>query len=110
MFTRMTLGAEGEMANADHLIGALVITVVVIALAETGRAVRFALIPLGAALFITPFVYGVDGISIASSFICAALLIALSLPKGKCTIDMGCGTKRSFNAIFNPLFNPRSAR
>ncbi|MDO6557708.1 NAD-dependent epimerase/dehydratase family protein [Paraglaciecola chathamensis] len=83
MFTRMTLGAEGEMVNADHLIGALVITVVVIALAETGRAARFALIPLGAALFITPFVYGVDGISIASSFICAALLIALSLPKGK---------------------------
>ena len=70
------------MANADHIIGSLVITVVVIALAETGRAARFALIPLGAALLVTPFVYGAGGISIAASIICGALLIGLSLRKG----------------------------
>ncbi|NDV90074.1 NAD-dependent epimerase/dehydratase family protein [Alteromonas sp. 345S023] len=82
MFTRITLGAEGGMANADHIIGSLVITVVVIALAETGRAARFALMPLGAALLVTPFVYGAGGISIAASIICSALLIGLSLRKG----------------------------
>jgi VIT1/CCC1 family predicted Fe2+/Mn2+ transporter len=55
---------------------------VVIALAETGRGVRFALIPLGAALLITPFVYGAGGVSTVASIVCGVLLIGLSLPKG----------------------------
>jgi len=82
MFTRLTLGAQGSLANADHLIGALVVTVVITALAESGRTARFALIPLGGALFVTPFVYGADWLGIASSLVCGVLLIALSLPKG----------------------------
>lgn len=82
MFTRLTLGAEGGMANADHLIGALAITVIITALAESGRAVRFCLIPLGAALFITPFVYGAGFMATASSFTCGAMLIGLSFRKG----------------------------
>ena len=82
MFTRLTLGAEGGMANADHFIGALALTVVITALAESGRAARYALIPLGLALFVTPFVYGAGLIAIISSIICGALLVALSFPKG----------------------------
>src|SRR3546814_2261286 len=61
MFTRLTLGAEGDMADADHLIGALALTVISLAAAEVARALRFLLIPLGAALFVTPFVYDADG-------------------------------------------------
>ncbi len=83
MCTRLTLDAETNMANADHFIGALALTVIVTALAESGRAVRFLLIPLGAALFITPFVYGAGILAIISSLICGALLIGLSFPKGK---------------------------
>ncbi|MBT0585162.1 vitamin K epoxide reductase family protein [Alteromonas oceanisediminis] len=82
MFTRVTLGADGGMANADHLIGALAITVVITALAESGRTVRYALIPLGAALFVTPFVYDASVAAIISSVLCGAALIALSFPKG----------------------------
>lgn len=82
MFTRLTIGAEGGMANADHLIGALAITVIITALAESGRAVRFCLIPLGAALFITPFVYGAGLTAIVASFICGAMFIGLSFRKG----------------------------
>src|SRR5690606_31278759 len=37
MFTRLTLGAEGRMADADHLIGALALTVVSLAAAEVAR-------------------------------------------------------------------------
>jgi nucleoside-diphosphate-sugar epimerase len=37
MFTRPILGAEGSMANADHLIGALALTVVSLAAAESAR-------------------------------------------------------------------------
>ena len=83
MCTRLTLGAEGGMANMDHLVGALALTVIITALAESGRAVRFLLIPLGMTLLITPFIYGVGTLAIASSLICGTLLIVFSLPKGK---------------------------
>ena len=52
MFTRLTLGAEGAMANADHLIGSLVVTVTITAFAEVTRQVRYLNIPLGAALVV----------------------------------------------------------
>src|SRR5690606_4989313 len=55
MLTRVTLGAEGSIANADHVIGALVLTVVSVAAAEIARVVRLLLIPLGLALLVTPF-------------------------------------------------------
>ena len=37
---RLTVGAAGAMANADHLLGALVLTFTVTTTAEVGRAVR----------------------------------------------------------------------
>ncbi|NCC21879.1 MAG: NAD-dependent epimerase/dehydratase family protein [Alphaproteobacteria bacterium] len=83
MFTRLTIGAEGLMADTDHLIGSLVLTVVVTATAESVRAVRFLLVPLGAALMVVPFTTEVTAESMASSLICGALLIALSFRKGK---------------------------
>lgn len=82
MFTRITLGADTNMANADHLIGALVLTVVITALAESGRAFRFLIMPLGAALLITPFIYAADTVAIVASIICGLLLIGLSVPRG----------------------------
>jgi nucleoside-diphosphate-sugar epimerase len=82
MCTRLTLGAEGSMANADHLIGALVVTVSVIALAEVGRAVRFVNVALGAALLLTPVVYDVGGVQILASALCGVALILLSLRRG----------------------------
>ncbi len=82
MLTRVTLGHEGSLANWDHLIGALVITVAAIAIAESARPVRFLLVPLGIALIITPFVYSAGAASIAASLISGAALIALSLRRG----------------------------
>ena len=58
MLTRLTLGSAGGMANADHLIGALVLTVTRERLAEVARPLRFLNMALGAALLITPFAYG----------------------------------------------------
>jgi len=83
MFTRLTLDASGGMADADHLIGAIAVTVVITALAESGRSLRFFLIPLGAALLFTPFIYGVGLAHMVSSLICGLALIGLSFPKGK---------------------------
>lgn len=83
MFTRVTLGAEGWMANSDHLIGALVLTTVSVAAAEVARTVRLLLIPLGVALFVTPFLFGAGATAIGSSVACGLALILLSLRRGQ---------------------------
>ena len=82
MCTRVTLGTDGWMANADHLVGALVLTVVSVSAAEVARPVRFLLIPLGLALFATPFLFDGDANSVIASFICGAALIGLSVRRG----------------------------
>lgn len=82
MCTRLTVGAEGQVANADHLIGALVITVAVTAMAEVARPVRLLNIGFGVALLIVPFAYDAGSASLWSSLACGVALIALSLPRG----------------------------
>jgi nucleoside-diphosphate-sugar epimerase len=82
LFTRLTLGAEGNMANADHLVGSLALTVISLAAAEVARPLRFLLVPLGAALFVTPFAYGAGTVQVVASLLCGAALIALSFRRG----------------------------
>jgi hypothetical protein len=82
MCTRLTLGAEGAMANADHVIGALVITVTAAALADVARPVRFLNIALGGALLVTPFLYDAAPASLTASLISGVALILLSLRRG----------------------------
>ena len=83
MLTRLTVGAEGAIANADHLIGSLVITVGVVAMTEVARPVRFLNVVLGAALMAVPFVLDAPAASMWSSLACGAALIALSFPRGR---------------------------
>ena len=82
MFTRLTLGAEGGMADADHLIGALALTVISLAAAEVARALRFLLIPLGLALLATPFVFAASAAQTVAGLACGILLVLLSLRRG----------------------------
>lgn len=89
MLTRMSFGTTGGMADADHLIGALVITVAVTCFAETARLFRFVIIPLGAALLITPFVYEVTTAGLVNSLVCGVALIALSLRRGPAYYSYG---------------------
>ncbi len=83
LFTRVTLGADGSMANADHLLGSLVITVLAIAAAEVTRAARFALVPLGLVIVAAPFLYGGDTGHIVVSIAGGLAIAALALPRGK---------------------------
>jgi hypothetical protein len=83
MFTRLMLGADGAMANADHLIGSLVVTVSVIACAEVARSIRFLNVMLGAAALVIPFVYDTTGPQLFASIACGLALIALALPRGR---------------------------
>ncbi|MBM1173501.1 vitamin K epoxide reductase family protein [Microvirga arabica] len=82
LFTGITLGAEGSMANSDHLIGSLVLTVISLAAAEVARPLRFLNIPLGLALFATPFIYGAGMPATVASVACGAALVALSIRRG----------------------------
>lgn len=82
LFTRVTLGAEGSMADAHHLIGALVLTVISVAAAEIARPARYLIIPLGAALFITPFAYDASTVVTFVSIASGGALIALSFRRG----------------------------
>ena len=90
LFTRLTLGAEGAMANADHLLGALVLTTLAVAAAEVCRAARFVLVPLGLAIAGAPFFYGGDTAHILVSLIGGLAITALSFPRGR--IEESYGT------------------
>ena len=82
MFTRLTLGTEGTLANTDHLIGALAVTVAVSAMAESLRAVRFLNLCLGAALVICAFVMEATWLQSGADIAAGVALMVVSLPRG----------------------------
>ena len=82
LLTRMTLGAEGSLANAHHVIGWLILTVVSIAAAEVARPVRYLNVLLGAALMATPFVWGADMVTTGVSLFLGVALLVFSIRRG----------------------------
>lgn len=82
LFTRLTFGAEGAMADADHLIGFLALTIISLAAAEVARPLRYGLIPLGAVLLITPFLLEAGATHRIGSIVIGLMLIALSFRRG----------------------------
>ena len=82
LFTRLSLGVDGDMAHAHHVIGALVLTVVSIAAAEVARPVRYLNILLGAALMSAPFIFTAGITTTIASVVLGLSLIALSLRRG----------------------------
>lgn len=76
-------GAADRIAHSDHIVGAMVVTVAFIALAEVGRAVRFVNVLLGAWFIVVPWLLG--GATTGSrlnDIVVGLALIALSLPRG----------------------------
>jgi nucleoside-diphosphate-sugar epimerase len=82
LFTRITLGADGGLAHAHHLIGALVLTVVSIAAAEVARPARFLNAALGLALIAVPFVYEADTATLLITIVAGAAIAGLSVLRG----------------------------
>ncbi len=75
---------SGAVANSDQVLGALVVTVAVIALAEVARAARFINIVLALFVIVLPWLIG--GGTLASGLndlIVGTLIIGLSIPPGK---------------------------
>jgi uncharacterized membrane protein len=84
MFAPSALGSTGTAAHSDHLVGALIVTAAVIALADVGRAARFINILFGASVIAAPWVLsGATSVSRWSDMVVGALVIVLSFPRGK---------------------------
>jgi ABC-type polysaccharide/polyol phosphate export permease len=83
MFTPSALGSVDSAAHSDHLVGALIVTTAVIALADVGRALRFVNVLLGAWVIAAPWLLGgATSGSRWSGAIAGTLVILLSLPRG----------------------------
>jgi uncharacterized membrane protein len=75
---------QGLAADSNHILGALVVTVAIVAFAEVTRAARFINIALALAIIVLPMVFG--GALFASginNLIIGLLIIALSISPGK---------------------------
>ncbi len=83
MFSRLIFGTVPPMADSDHLVGALIITVAVIAMAEVGRALRFVNALLGLWLIAAPWlVSGAGTVATWASVMVGVAVILLSLSRG----------------------------
>jgi hypothetical protein len=84
MFAPYSLDFEGTLADSDHLVGALIVTFSVIAMAEVIRYVRFINILLGVWLIVAPFVLQRGNTNaLWSDIAMGVLVIALNIRKGK---------------------------
>ncbi|MDQ3256691.1 MAG: SPW repeat protein [Acidobacteriota bacterium] len=90
LFAPSVFGTLGSAANSDYLIGALIITFALIAIAEVSRAARFLNLLFGAWLFVAPWVLGgfVTGAR-WNNMVVGALLFLLSLPRGRIRGEYG---------------------
>ena len=93
LFTRLTFGSTGAMANADHVIGFLVLTTLSIAAAEPTRAVRYVNVLFGVALLATPFVFEAGTAATINSLACGIALIVLSRRRGAIRQSYGDWTR-----------------
>jgi hypothetical protein len=95
------IGIERPAADSDHLVGALIVVVGVISLAEVARVARFLEVPLGLWLLVAPWF--LDGATTLSRWNSAAMglaVILLSLPLGRLRDHYG-----SFDRLV--LWSPR---
>ena len=89
MFSRVTLGLDGNMAHAHHIVGALAMTVVSVASAEVARVTRYFNVLLGLLLAASAFVFDASGIALVASVGLGILLACLSIPRGKIKATYG---------------------
>lgn len=84
MLTRLVLGTSGTMANGDHIVGSLTLTVAIIATAEVARPLRFINVLFGIWLVAAPWLLdGASTVSTAISVVLGFALIGCSLPRGR---------------------------
>ncbi|MGH8525891.1 MAG: vitamin K epoxide reductase family protein [Gammaproteobacteria bacterium] len=94
MGTRLVFDTQAPMAHSDHLLGALVITVSITALAEVARPVRFINALFGICLMGAPWMLeGGSPLADWAGVLAGLLLVLLSIPKGKVSHGYGGWSK-----------------
>jgi uncharacterized membrane protein len=84
LISPVVFGVHGLAANSTYVLGALVITIAVIAMAEVGRAIRFVNFLIALALVIAPFVFGEPSAAATwNGVLSGVLLAALTIRRGK---------------------------
>jgi len=84
MFTRLIFGTQPPMSHSDHLVGALIVTVSVMAFAEVGRPLRFVNVAFGLWLIAAPwFLEGESLVASLTGVVVGLAVVALSLPRGR---------------------------
>jgi nucleoside-diphosphate-sugar epimerase len=83
MFSPAIVGTVGSIALSDHLVGALIITVAVCAMAEVARPLRFINLLFGVWLIAAPWLLaGASPGATWNDVVVGVLVIGLSLPRG----------------------------
>jgi nucleoside-diphosphate-sugar epimerase len=82
LFTRVTLGAEGSLADAHHIIGCAVLTVVAIAAADVARPARALNVLLGVGLMFVPLLLDADKLQFSMTLSLGIALVLLSVRRG----------------------------
>ena len=83
MFSPGFIQLADPISIEDHILGALATAISVIAMAEPIRALRYLNILFGLCLAISPWVFQDASLNYGDNLICGALLVALSVPRGK---------------------------
>jgi hypothetical protein len=83
MFTRLTLNAEGAIADSDHLTGSLLFTFSIVAFSEVVRPVRAINMLFGVWLALAPWLLGgANWPETIADMLIGGLLILLAIPRG----------------------------
>jgi hypothetical protein len=94
MLTPAVLGVTGAAADSAYVVGPLVISVSVVALADVARSVRWLNLPLALWLAASPWLLEGAGVASRWNAVAAALLLAvLSIPRGRIGDRFGSFTK-----------------
>lgn len=84
MFAPWALGIEGTLADANQVIGALVVTVSVIVMAEVVRVGRFLNVLLGVGIAVTPWLLaGATSGAQWNNLVVGIALVLLTIPRGR---------------------------
>jgi nucleoside-diphosphate-sugar epimerase/uncharacterized membrane protein len=88
MFSPVVFGTHGAIADSDHLVGAMIITIAVCAMAEVARPLRFLNLLFGLGLIAAPWLLagGTAG-STWNDIVIGLAVIGLSLPRGRRSKD-----------------------
>lgn len=82
LFTRLTWGAEGSAAHADHALGLVSLMIVALAAAEISRIARFLLIPCGVAVAAAPMLLGASVDHLIANLVAGAAIAVLAIRRG----------------------------